>query len=41
MIWEAYKLKDDPSKMLRIVKDDVGWYYIANMPTSRDNIFLK
>jgi len=33
MILEAYKLKNYPNKMLRIIKDNVGWY------RDRDNIF--
>jgi hypothetical protein len=41
MIFEAYKLKDNPNKMLRITKDDVGWYYIDKLPAGRDNIFCS
>jgi len=39
MILEAYRLKDNPNKILRITRDDVGWYYIDKLPRNRDNIF--
>ena len=39
MIFQAYQLLDNPNKMLRIIRDDIGWYYIDKLPRNRDNIF--
>lgn len=39
MLLQAYKVKNNPNKMLRIIKDDLGWYYIYNVPRDRNNIF--
>jgi len=36
----VYKLKNE-NKVLRLFKDDSGWYYIAKMPMGRDNIFAS
>lgn len=41
MMLQAYKVLDNPTKILRIVKDDVGWYYIDKLPRDRDNIFAS
>lgn len=39
MRYFIYQLADDPTKGLYIFQDEAGWFYIARLPRSRDNIF--
>lgn len=34
-----FKVVEKPDKMLTILQDNVGWYYIARLPLDRDNIW--
>lgn len=39
--FQLYKVKSDPTKGLVVEQDQQGWYYIAKLARTKDNIFAS